>query len=77
LQAQALSTVSRSGAVGGLTRGGRGPIAKGLTTDYYGYSYEFTSPLHETYTVTAVDAQGHESAASPPVSNPIWDSSAC
>ena len=52
-------------------------IAKGLTTDYYGYSYEFTSPLHETYTVTAVDAQGHESAASPPVSNPIWDSSAC
>jgi hypothetical protein len=48
-------------------------IAKGLTTDYYGYSYEFTSPLNETYTVTAVDAQGNESVPSAPVSTPVWD----
>lgn len=45
-------------------------LASGLTTEDGEYMYQFSSPLNETYTVTAVYSDGTQSAPSASVSNP-------
>jgi hypothetical protein len=52
-------------------------IATGVTPGYYGYAYTFTSPLNETYFVTAVMGPGTESQPSAQVNSPIFDDTAC